>query len=65
MKEIDRVTVRLRCAEMCLKTASTLGMTKLKALEVAEKVYDFVIKAPAETETEQSAPADSSRDRQS
>lgn len=47
----DNYAIRLRCAEIAINGCSKHGIEKLKALELAEQIYDFVVETPSKSKT--------------
>ena len=45
----NTIAIRLKCAELAINGCSKNGISRLEALDLAEKIYDFVIETPTKS----------------
>jgi len=47
--------IRLKCVEIAINGCAKNGISRLEALPLAEKIYEFVVEIPAKTVTKDKA----------
>jgi len=51
----DKNAIRLKCIEIAINGCAKNGISRLEALPLAEKIYEFVVEIPAKTVTKDKA----------